>query len=176
MKTMIRILVGAVVVLVVLMMRQPDQIQVARTQTLDAPVSEVFSRVNTLSMWADWSPWATLDPEMVTTYDGPPAGVGASSHWSGNREVGEGRMTITESRPDNYILIHLEFIKPFTSESMSEFIFTPEGDRTAVTWTMIGENGLMNRLFGVFMDFDAMIGAQYEVGLSNLNRVVRGEG
>ena len=50
---------------------------------------------------------------MKQTYEGAPAGTGASYTWAGNDQVGEGRMTLTESRPSDLIRIQLEFLKPF---------------------------------------------------------------
>ncbi|HMO04619.1 MAG TPA: SRPBCC family protein [Kiritimatiellia bacterium] len=175
MKAMMSLLVLAVVVVSLLVAQQPRELRVERTMTLDAPASVVFAKVNNLAAWEDWSPWAKLDPAMVNTYEGPAAGTGAKQHWKGNQDVGEGRMTITESRPDAQILIHLEFVKPFASESISEFVFTPDGDRTEVTWRMVGENDLMARLVSVFMDIEGMIGTRYEAGLSNLNQLVHAQ-
>jgi hypothetical protein len=53
--------------------------------------------------------------------------------WAGNNEVGEGRMTITESWPNDLILVKLEFFKPFSGNSLAEFTFKPEGNQTVVT-------------------------------------------
>ena len=66
----------------------------------------------------------------LEVYEGPPAGVGASYTWVGSGEVGEGRMTIVESRPSDLIQVKLEFVKPFAGTSVAEFTFKPEGDRT----------------------------------------------
>jgi hypothetical protein len=47
------------------------------------------------------------DPAMRKTYEGAPAGTGAIYSWAGNKGVGEGRSTITESRPNELIRIRL---------------------------------------------------------------------
>ena len=49
---------------------------------------------------------------MKQAYHGGPAGSGAVYTWTGNKEVGEGRMTIIESRPNDLIRINLEFFRP----------------------------------------------------------------
>ena len=54
--------------------------------------------------------------------------------WSGNSEVGEGKMTLTESRPNELGKARVEMVKPFAGSSTSEFSFKPAGDGTAVTW------------------------------------------
>ena len=83
---------------------------------------------------------------MKQEYQGAPTGTGAVYTWAGNKEVGEGRMTIIESRPSDLIRIDLEFMKPFPATSVAEFSFKPEGDQTAVTWSMSGKNNFMTRL------------------------------
>jgi hypothetical protein len=52
-----------------------------------------------------WSPWEKVDPALQRAYDGPKAGTGAVYAWQGNKDVGEGRMTITESRPGELVRI-----------------------------------------------------------------------
>jgi hypothetical protein len=80
---------------------QPSSYRVARTATIAAPAPAVFAQVNDFHKWATWNRWATIDPAMKQTYEGAPAGIGAVYTWAGSKEVGEGRMTLTESRPRN---------------------------------------------------------------------------
>ena len=58
----------------------------------------MFAQVNDFRNWEAWSPWAKLDPAPKNSFEGAPAGKGAIFKWSGNNEVGEGSMTVTESR------------------------------------------------------------------------------
>jgi len=48
---------------------------------------------------------------MRQAFEGAPAGTGAIYTWTGNKQVGEGRMTVTESRPNELIRIRLEFLE-----------------------------------------------------------------
>src|SRR5881394_254842 len=123
-----KILIGFAVVLVaflVIIAMQPSHFRVERTANITAPVLAIFDRVNDFHKWDAWSPWAKLDPAMKQTYEGAPAGTGAIYTWAGNREVGEGRMTLMESRPSDRIMIQLEFLKPFAATSIAEFTFKP---------------------------------------------------
>ena len=113
---------------------------------------------------------------MKTTFAGAPAGTGAIYSWSGNNDVGEGRMTLTESRPNELVRINLEFIKPFAGTNTTEFVFKPEADKTMVSWTMFGTNNFMAKAFGLFMDMDKMIGADFEKGLAQLKSVAETTG
>jgi Polyketide cyclase / dehydrase and lipid transport len=111
---------------------------------------------------------------MKQTYDGPTSGTGASSSWVGNNKVGEGRMTITESRPNDLVRFKLEFVKPFTATSTAEFTFKPEGSQTVVTWSMSGQNNFIGKAVSLFMDCDKMVGGNFEQGLAGMKSVVEG--
>lgn len=160
------------IIFVIIVAVQPAEYRVARSATIAAPQPAVFEQVNDLHKWEAWSPWAKLDPAMKQTYEGPPAGTGATYHWSGNSKVGEGRMTITESQPSDLIRIKLDFIKPFASTADTDFSFKPEANQTAVTWSMAGKKNFMSKAFGLFVNMDKMIGADFEKGLAQLKSLV----
>jgi len=170
MKILIAIAV-IVIVFVVVVALQPSEFRVARTATISAPPPAVFAQVNDFHNWEAWSPWAKLDPEMKQAYEGAPAGTGAIYTWAGNDQVGEGRMTLTESRPSDLIRIKLEFLKPFATTSIAEFTFKPEGNQTVVTWSMAGKNNFMAKAFHLFMNMDKMIGGQFDKGLAQMKSV-----
>src|ERR1043166_300778 len=141
-----KILIGLVVViavLVVVVLLQPATYQVERSTTINAPAPVVFAQVNDFHNWNNWSPWAKLDPAMKQTFGGAPAGTGATYAWTGNKEVGEGRMTITDSHPSDLVKIKLEFLKPFAATSNTDFTFTPQGNQTLVKWKMVGDNNFV---------------------------------
>ena len=161
-----------VVVFVVIVALQPSEFRVVRNATISAPAPALFAQVNDFHKWEAWNPWGKLDPTMKQTYEGAPAGTGAIYTWSGNNEVGEGRMTITESRPSDLIRIKLEFFKPFAATNTAEFTFKPEGNQTAVTWSMTGNNNFMAKAVHLFMNMDKMVGGQFEKGLAQMGSVV----
>lgn len=161
-------LAALIVVFLIVVAFQPASYRVTRTATLPAPPAEVFAQVNDFRKWEGWSPWAKLDPAVKNTFQGPAAGPGAVFAWAGNDKVGEGRMTLTESRPSEHIRIKLEFIKPIASVCDTEFTFKPEGQGTTVTWTMAGNNDFIGKAFCLFMDMDKMIGGDFERGFANL--------
>ncbi len=151
---------------------RPAEFRVTRSASFAAPAAAVFAQVNELKRWQAWSPWAKKDPQMKQTYAGPGAGVGAITSWQGNKDVGEGRMTIVESRAGELIRIKLEFFKPFAATNSAEFTFRPEGERTTVTWSMQGSNNFLGKAIGLVFDFDKMIGADFEAGLASLKAIV----
>ena len=161
-----------VVVFVVVIAMQPSEFRVARTATISAAPAAVFAQVNDFHQWEAWNPWGKIDPAMKQAYEGAPAGVGAIYTWTGNNEVGEGRMTITESRPSDLIRIKLEFFKPFAATNTAEFTFKPEGSQTVVTWNMSGEKNFMAKAIHLFVNMDKMVGGQFEKGLASMKSIV----
>lgn len=153
---------------------QPAEFMVARSATIAAPPAAVFANVNDLKKFNAWSPWAKKDPAARVAYGGPQSGEGAEFAWSGNQDVGEGKMTIVESKPDRSIKIRLDFVKPFAGSNGATFVFEPVGEATKVTWTLAGENGFLARAFmiAIGVDMEKMIGDDYEAGLANLKALV----
>jgi polyketide cyclase/dehydrase/lipid transport protein len=168
-------ILGALAVVVaglaVVIALQPSDFRVSRTASIAAPAPVVFAQVNDFHNWTAWSPWAKLDPAMKQTYEGAAAGTGAIYTWVGNREVGEGRMTIVESRPGELIRVKLDFVKPLAGTSVAEFTFRADGDRTAVTWTMTGEKSFVAKAIHVVLSMDRMVGDQFEKGLAAMKTV-----
>ena len=173
-----KILLGVIVVIVlavaifcVVVAMQPSHYHIERSATMNAPAPIVFNQVNDFHKWEAWSPWAKLDPNIKTSYEGAPAGTGATYSWTGNDQVGQGRMTITDSKPAELVKIKLEFIKPFAAINATDFIFTPQGNQTAVKWTMEGDNNCIGKAFGLFMSMDKMVGNDFEKGLAQMKSV-----
>jgi hypothetical protein len=166
------VVAALVLVFVIVVATRPSEFLVARSVTMSAPASAIFPHVNELKKWAAWNPWEKLDPNMKLTYDGPAAGVGATYAWTGNNDVGEGRMTITGSRPHESVQFKLEFFKPMAGVSTTEFTFLPANPGTTVTWSMKGENNFIGRAMCLFMDMDKMIGGNFEQGLASLKAIV----
>jgi uncharacterized protein YndB with AHSA1/START domain len=165
-------LVLIIAVFAVVVAMQPSEFRVVRSATMAAPPSEPFAQVNDFHNWEKWSPWAKLDPAMKQTYEGAPAGTGAIYTWAGDGNVGEGRMTLTESRPNELIRIKLEFLKPFAATNATEFTFKPQGEQTVVTWSMAGRNNFVAKAAHLFMDMDKMVGGMFEQGLSQMKSIV----
>ncbi len=165
------VLIAVVVVFVIVVATRPADFRVTRTARIAAPSSAVFAQVNDFHNWAAWSPWARLDPAMRQSYEGAPAGPGAVYSWTGNKKVGEGRMTILESHPSDLVRIKLEFLKPFAATNVADFTFKPEGDQTVVTWSMAGKNNFMAKAFGLFMNMDKLVGGDFEKGLAQMKSV-----
>ena len=83
---MIKILVvfvAIVAVLAVVIAIQPSSFVVERSTTIRAPAELIYGQIENLRQMNTWSPWSKMDPQAKITYQGPEAGVGASSSWEG---------------------------------------------------------------------------------------------
>jgi len=168
------VVVVIIIVFAVIVALQPADFRVARSTLVAAPPPAVFAQVNDFHKWNAWNPWGKIDPSMKQSYEGAPAGPGAVYTWTGNKEVGEGRMTITDSRPSDLIRVKLEFYKPFAATNTAEFSFVPEGNQTRVTWSIFGEKNFMAKAVHLFMSMDKMIGGQFEKGLADMKAAAEG--
>ncbi len=147
---------------------RPDEFRIERSAAIKASPDEIFPLINDFRAWPDWSPWEKRDPNLKRSYGVTTSGQGALYEWSGDRNVGQGRMTITESVPPSRLAIDLHFLKPFKARNVVEFTLEPAPQATRVTWTMHGPVRLMFKIMHLFVDMDRMIGRDFEAGLANL--------
>jgi uncharacterized protein YndB with AHSA1/START domain len=156
---------AALLVLVVVIATRPSTFRIERSTKIAASPDAIFALINDFRAWQGWSPWEKLDPAMKKTHSGAPSGTGAVYSWAGNDEVGEGRMTITNSSPPKRVEIKLEFLKPWEATNTTLFTVEPGEGGSNVTWAMEGKNNFASKAFGLFMDMDAMVGKDFEKGL-----------
>lgn len=161
-----------ILVFIIVVASRPADFRYERSTTIAAPPSAVFPHLNDLHKWQAWSPWAKKDPNAKTTFEGPATGVGSSMSWAGDKNVGEGKMTIIDSKPDELVTYQLDFIKPFAGTNVAGFTFTPEGGQTKVVWSMTGKNTFFFKAFSLFVDCEKMIGNDFEQGLRDLKAIV----
>jgi carbon monoxide dehydrogenase subunit G len=164
-------LLAIVAIFVIVVAVQPSEFRVERSTKIAAPAETVFAQVNDLHKWDAWSPWAKLDPDAKIGFEGPESGVGATLHWSGNRQVGEGTMTIAQSRPNELIKIKTDIVKPMQVSNSSEFNLKPDGDQTQVSWAVHGHQNFIGKAFCLAMNGKKMMGEMLDKGLAQLKTV-----
>jgi uncharacterized protein YndB with AHSA1/START domain len=162
------VLLAAIAGVLVYAAAKPDSFRVARTQSIKAPPEKIFPLINNLHGWNAWSPYEKKDPQMKRTFSGAESGKGAVYEWDGDKNVGKGRMEITEATAPTKIVIKLDFISPFEGHNVAAFTLAPQGDATNVTWSMDGPAPFVSKLMQVFINLDTMIGNDFEAGLANL--------
>jgi uncharacterized protein YndB with AHSA1/START domain len=150
---------------------QPDTFRVERSASIKAPSEKIFPLINDLHSMQTWSAWEKVDPGMKRAYSGGASGKGAVYEWEGNKDIGQGRMEITESTPSSRVTIRMDFIKPFAAQNTVEFTLKPEGDSTQVTQAIFGPRPYISKLFGLFCSMDKMIGGKFEESLAGLKSI-----
>ncbi|TGK29438.1 polyketide cyclase [Leptospira gomenensis] len=151
---------------------KPDTFRYQRSMKIDAPAEKIFALIVDFRSWEKWSPWEKLDPNMQRSYSGSPNGVGTIYEWSGNKDIGKGRMEITTVNSPTKIVIKLDFLEPFEAHNTAEFTLSPKDGGNEVTWAMYGPNQFVSKIFGLFYDMDEMIGKDFETGLNSIKTIV----
>ncbi len=165
-------IIGAMVLLLAIVyFILPSTAHVERSIVIDAQPDAVFAHMNGMKKFHEWSPWASLDPDMKVTFEGAEEGVGSKMSWESEvQEVGSGSQWIVESIPNKFVKNHLTF-GPDADPTEAAFTLIPQDGGTKVTWTFDAKDmSGGDKIFATFAD--KMLGPQYEQGLSNLKKLV----
>jgi len=146
---------------------KPDTFHFERAIAIDAGPERIAPLLTDFHNWGAWSPWEHLDPAMKRTYTGPASGPGAIYEWSGNSEVGSGRMEIAAAT-DAQIDIKLDFLEPMATSNQTRFVLAPANGATNVVWSMDGQMNYMSKLMTVFVSMDKLLSKDFETGLAKL--------
>jgi hypothetical protein len=166
-KRLIYGLTGLILLLLAIGFFLPSKYRVSRSMEMKAPVDQVYDELVNLQNWQNWNPWQKMDTQIVMSYAGPEAGVGAEQQWT-SKEMGNGSLKITEIDTNKLVKYVLMFEKMPPMEGRFELI----GDSTSTTITWIAEGDMGNnpvkKYFGVIMD--GMMGKDFETGLANIRQ------
>lgn len=146
---------------------KPNTFHVERTIDVKAPPEKLFALVNDFHQWEAWSPY-NKDPAMKKTFSGSASGKGAMYAWEGNKDVGRGEITITDTTPPKEIDMALHMIEPFEGRNHVVLSFDAKGDTTTVTWALEDQHTYLLKIISTFLNLDRMIGKDFEVGLARL--------
>ena len=173
-KRLLTIIVVLVAVLLLVSFFLPSKVHVERSLQMNGvkPAS-VFAQLNDMKKYDNWMPWNQKDPDMKKTWGDKTAGAGASYSWESKvKDVGHGKMTITESVPGKLVKTDLDFMENGTAKGGWELSEKDGG--TNVKWFMDSEASggfftkAMSKYFFLFMD--KMVGPDFEKGLASLQK------
>ena len=170
-KTIAMVLVLLIAALLIYAATKPDSFRIERSTTIKAPPEKIFALINDFHQWEAWSPWEKIDPALKRTYSGAANGVGTVYEWSGNKDIGQGRMEIVESVPSAKVMLKLDFVTPFEAHNKVDFTLAQQGDVTKVTQAMYGPSPYISKLMTIFFSMEKMVGKKYEEGLTNLKAI-----
>ncbi len=154
---------------------RPDEFRVERHLRIAVPAGQLWPLVSELRGFNRWNPYERKDPLMKGQYAGTPNGLGSRYAWVSDK-VGTGSLEITGLQPGQAVQMKLDFVKPFVAHNQAEFALQalPDG-ATEVHWRMHGPANFMNKLMGLFIDMDKMVGRDFEDGLQNLRLIAEGQ-
>ena len=150
---------------------KPDTFSIERSAGIKAAPERIFPMIASLRQMNTWNPFVSADPAIAVTYGGPESGKGANHAWDGNRDVGTGRIEITEAEAPSRVVMQLDMLRPMEAHNRVEFTLQPNGDGTTVTWAMTGKQPLLGKIMSLFIDCEKMAGGQFEKGLSSLKAI-----
>ncbi len=153
---------------------KPDTFSIQRSANIKAAPERIFPMIASLRQMNTWNPFVTSDPAIAVTYSGPESGKGAGHTWDGNRDVGTGRIEITEAEAPSRVVMQLDMLRPMEAHNRVEFTLQPRGDSTTVTWAMSGKQPLLGKFMSLFFDCERMVGGQFEKGLLGLKTLAEG--
>jgi hypothetical protein len=162
------IIAVALVVVLAIAATRPDTFRVARSTSIKAPPEAIFPLIYDFRNWGAWSPYEERDPDMKRSFGPITKGKGAEYAWEGNRNVGSGRMEITEATAPSKVALDLHMLTPIKADNAVEFTLRPEGDATNVTWAMSGHVPYFAKILHMVINMDRMVGRDFEAGLAKL--------
>jgi uncharacterized protein YndB with AHSA1/START domain len=163
-------LVAAVAIIVVLALAatKPNQFRVERRMLIKAPAEKIFPYLSDPRKTVLWSPWEKKDPNLKKTFTGAASGKGAIYEWDGNKEIGAGRLEITESVAPKKVVMDLRFLRPMKADNFASYEIGPADGGCEVAWAIWGPSPFMSKVMCLFIDMDKMIGREFEKGLADL--------
>jgi hypothetical protein len=166
------IILGLIFLFVIISLFMPDNYKFERKIIIKAEPEEVFPYFEDLSKWEEWSAWTKKrDSTIRFSYGKKVSGTGAVQKWT-SKELGNGSLTIVDSRPVKMLSYTLEFDDTqMKSEIDLNLILTKKG--TEVRWEMSGILGFNPafRWYG-FLFLEKYLSTDIEEGLSNLKKII----
>lgn len=175
-------IIGSIILIVivtgaVLGLMKSKEYRVERSTDIFAPKHIVFNHIQYLGKWDAWSPWKERDTSLKATVEGVDGTSGAVYTWKGDAELsGSGYSTITSVVENEKLDFEIVMTVPWKRLSGSYLTVEENKDgSTNTTWVRYGEYNFIGRIFSIFYDMDATVGADFERGLEKLKDIAEAE-
>jgi hypothetical protein len=154
----------------------PRENTISVSKTVSGSSEKIFPLINDLKNWEKWSPWQEYDPTMKIIYSQNTIGKDAWYSWRGNINVGYGKLTILDSKPN----VKIETLLNYEDQTPAKgsFVLTPIDIGTDVIWKIEfqqSNNSFLAKFFGgykyLLMKF--FLEKDFNKGLDNLNKAVQ---
>ena len=170
-------IVSIIAVLLFIAVFVEKEYSVEREIVINKPTQTVYDYVVLLKNQNNYSKWASTDPNMEKTYQGVDGTVGFVSAWkSEDKNVGVGEQEITKIDAGKRIEYELRFTKPMEDKNMAYMtVDSISENQTKVKWGFNGRMSYPSNLMLLFLNFDKMLGGDFEYGLSQLKSILENE-
>lgn len=135
----------------------PSHARVERSVELGNPMTQVYDTLNHFKRFNSWQPWYALDPRAEYALEGAEFGVGAKVGWNSilNKQVGKGSVEITESVPEERIVMSLD--NPWRGHNKTMTFDLEQSTQTnavTVKWAIDVEYGwdILGRYAGLYLN------------------------
>ena len=164
-------------VFVVIAALKPAEYIIKRDVMINAKPESIFPLLNSMKNADTWMPWKESDPQVQNTYSGPEDGIGSVSSWDSPGQMGTGTAEVVGVILNQSVKTKITYTKPMEMSQDSEFILTPKGDSTQMTWVVTGKQPFFGRLIStlILMNMDKYVGGMFEKGLNKLKLIVEGK-
>jgi uncharacterized protein YndB with AHSA1/START domain len=168
-------LLSAVIVAVLIVAAaRPGDYRVERTVLVKAPPEKVYTLIEDVRRWPDWSMDEMKDPALKRTFFGPARGTGAGFDWTGGMHSGKGRAVITQAVPPSRLLVQVEMEEPYEDKSTLEINLSPHDSGTLLRWAASGGMSYFTKVTTTFTTMDAVMGPRVEDSLAKLKLLAEG--
>jgi hypothetical protein len=150
---------------------QPNNFEVVKSRTIEAPAAVIYNEVIDYKTWKDWTAWIEQKPDTKITYPDQTKGVGG--HYSWEDDDGMGSMKTIAATPYSSIEQSMQFDDFEPSNVNWDFKQTDDG-KTNVTWSIKSDKVPFALKFyaAISGGFDKMMGPDLERGLEKLDSLV----
>ncbi len=151
----------------------PQEVRVERSVQIEQTPERIFSILNNMQRFNEWSPWHDLDPDTRYEFFGPEQGPGAGMRWHSDKpEVGSGAQIITTSQPFSRVELELDFGPE--GKATAAYVIRPVEGGAQVSWIMHSRfgNNPAERYIGLVLD--DLVGPDFEKGLKQLKELAEG--
>ena len=164
-----------IVLFVVIALFLPSHARVEREVELGAPISQVYDSLNHFKRFNAWNPWYAVDPRAQFGLEGNEYGEGAKVTWNSilEKTVGKGSLEITESVPEERIVMKLE--NPWRGKTKT-YTFNmeqnPQTNAVTLKWLLDVDYGwdLMGRYAGLYLN--GRVGELMNEGLGRFSSMI----
>jgi uncharacterized protein YndB with AHSA1/START domain len=168
------LLFAVIVAVLIVAAARPSDYRVERTVLVKAPPEKVYTLLEDVRRWPEWSMDEMKDPALKRTFFGPARGTGAGYGWAGGMHSGKGRAVITQAVPPSHVQVQVEMEEPDEDKSTLEIDLRPHDSGTLLRWAASGGMSYYTKVTTAFTTMDAVMGPKVEDSLAKLKMLAEG--